>query len=71
VTASEAKKQPRFVRYVGTADLRKISRADWKQAGVASQADVVWNHANGFKVLESDLSEEALALLDPAEFKTA
>lgn len=56
------------IEYVGTADVRSISKAEWAQAGVEGQADLVWDASNGFKVKASDVSEGALAILknDPA-----
>lgn len=63
-------KPQRVVKYIGTSDVRSISKAEWSKAGVKGQEDVVWNAENKFQVPASDLSEDALALLDPAEFKT-
>lgn len=56
--ASEA-----VVEYLGTSDIRKISAADWKAAGVEGQSQTVWDASNQFKVKISELNKDALELL--------
>lgn len=45
------------VRYVGTADVREISAAQFKAAGVTGEGvkGVRWNRANNFTVKREDL----------------
>jgi hypothetical protein len=52
------KKTDEVVRYVGESNVRSISTADWKQAGVDHDkvADVVWDRANGYAVPKADLT---------------
>lgn len=61
-TASTAKTDA-FVEYVGSADVAKISAADWKKAKVEGQEQVVWDADNEHKVKVSDLSADALKVL--------
>lgn len=53
------------VRYAGTADIRRITVQDWKNAGVGSESPVAveWNAANGFVV-----DSKEFAFLDDDEF---
>jgi hypothetical protein len=62
-TPAKAAKEEAVVEYVGTADVRKISAADWKKAGVEDHKQVSWDADNGHKVPVSDLSKEALEVL--------
>lgn len=70
---TKAAPAPTTVEYVGAADLRSISKAEWEQAGVTNQDDVAWNATNGFKVKASALSPEALEIIsrDPGFKLTA
>lgn len=52
------------VEYVGSADVRKVSAAEWKAAGVEGQAETVWDSSNDFKVKASDLSDAAKKVLE-------
>lgn len=58
----QAKEEP-VVEYVGTAHVRKITAADWKQAGVEDQGAVTWDRSNRHKVKASELSSAALEVL--------
>ena len=49
------------VRYVGTADVREITKAQWASIGVDDQDKTVWSAQNDFTIKASDLSEKALA----------
>lgn len=46
------------IKYVGTADTREITAAQFRRAGVehASPTTVLWNAANGHSVKSEDLS---------------
>lgn len=52
-----------FVQYKGLAQERRMTEAQWQQARVDDQGEVVWNKANGFKVPLRDLSDKALLAL--------
>ena len=54
----------KVVKYIGTADERSISAADWKSIEVEDQKQVVWNRRNKFTVPASELTEAALRYLD-------
>lgn len=62
-TPAKPAKEEAVVEYVGTADVRQISAADWTKAGVQDQTKVVWDASNKHKVPVSDLSKEALEIL--------
>lgn len=51
------------VRYTGTADVREISAAQFKGAGVEGAATVRWDRSNGHTVKSTDL-----AFLDDEQF---
>jgi hypothetical protein len=51
------------VKYIGSADVRSISEAEWAQVGVEGQADVVWDRSNDFTVKASELSAPALEVV--------
>lgn len=51
------------VRYVGSSDVREITAAQWKKAGVEDQKKVVWDKSNRHAVPSSEFSKEALAVL--------
>lgn len=54
----------KVVKYVGTADERIISAADWKSIGVEDQTQVKWDRRNRFTVPTADLTEAAVRYLD-------
>lgn len=59
--------QPKTVKglkYVGAADVREITKAQWAKAGDQDQNLVRWNAENDHTVKESDLSKKALAILE-------
>lgn len=51
------------VRYIGIADIRRISDDDWDNIKVRLQGTVQWSKANGFTVLGSHLRDDAVAYL--------
>ena len=54
----------KFVKYVGVATTRHITKSDWQAAGVQGQGDAVWHFINNGHLLPaSDFSEQALAYL--------
>ena len=59
------------VEYVGgSADVVKISKADWAKADVEDQEQVEWNTKNKFKVPTAELSAAALDILsEDSRFK--
>lgn len=60
-----AAKTVKGLKYVGTADVREITKAQWAKAKVDDQEKpVVWDAENDFTVKESDLSKKALAVLE-------
>lgn len=60
--ASKAKKI-RVVKYVGTADVRIISRADWDNVDVDHE-EVRWDRSNRWQIDASKFSDAALVYLD-------
>lgn len=69
-TAPEAKKTQQGLKYVGSADVREITKAQWAKAGVEDQDKVVFNAENDFTV--KGLTDRAFEILssDKASFKT-
>lgn len=59
-----AKLTKKVVVYVGTADVREIDAAAWKNAGVNDQKLVRWERATGFEVPVSDLTADAVRYCD-------
>lgn len=57
----------KVVKYVGTADVREIDAAAWRNAGVEEQTKVVWSAANGWQVDAADLNEAALNYCDTGD----
>ena len=53
----------KVVKYIGTADTRRISASDWKSIDVEDQNQVVWDKSNKFTVQAADLTEAALNYL--------
>lgn len=45
------------------ATTRRVTKAEWKLAGVENQDTVEWNKANGYSVDASKLNKEALEVL--------
>jgi len=62
--AEAAKLTKKVVVYVGTADVREIDAASWKQAGVEDQKLVRWDKTKGFEVPVSDLTADAVRYCD-------
>lgn len=56
-------KEDAVVEYTGTSDVRKISAAEWKAAGVEDQNQVVWDRSNRKKVGVAELNKDALDVL--------
>lgn len=50
----------KVVKYIGTAQAREITRAQWKNIGVENQATVVWDASNKHTVSADDLTDKAL-----------
>jgi hypothetical protein len=61
---SAAVESSKVVKYIGTADVRKISAADWRSIDVEDQMQVVWDKSNKFQVPVSELTEAAVKYLD-------
>lgn len=57
----------KVAKYVGTANRRKISAADWNSIGVEDQKQVVWDKDNKFTVPVSDLQPGAVKYLDETD----
>jgi hypothetical protein len=52
-----------FVRYVGPSTVRIITRPQWEDAGVKKQGTVTWQPSNTYVVLDTELTEDAIAVL--------
>lgn len=53
----------KYAKYIGSADVRFMGRADWKRNGI-DQADIVFSAENGMTVPIEDISEQARAILE-------
>lgn len=62
-----AKTSEKVVVYVGTADVREIDAASWRNVGVEDQEKVVWNKANNWSVPAKDLQAGAVKYADEAD----
>lgn len=51
-------KTPAYVQYVGTSDVRGLTRGDFANVGV-DHPDVWWHRGNGWKVPLSEISDSA------------
>jgi hypothetical protein len=51
------------VKYIGIADIRRISDADWDAIKIRLQGTVQWDKLNGFTVLGDRLRDDAVAYL--------
>ena len=51
------------VKYIGIADVRRISDDDWDNVSVRLQGTVIWDAGNGFTVLGERLRDGAVAYL--------
>jgi hypothetical protein len=51
------------VKYIGIADVRRISDDDWDKINVRLQGTVVWDAGNGFTVLGERLRDGAIDYL--------
>lgn len=54
----------KVVKYIGTADVRKINASAWKSIGVEDQHQVVWDKSNRYSVPVAELSAAAVRYLD-------
>jgi hypothetical protein len=52
-----------YVQYKGRGQMRRITEAQWRQARVEDQGEIVWDKANNFKVPLSDFNDQALLAL--------
>lgn len=52
------------VWYIGPADSRTITAAQWAAAGIAGASDTVWNKANGWSLPQASLTAPQRAILD-------
>lgn len=57
----------KVVQYVGTADIREIDKAGWKNADVEDQGLVRWDAKNKWRVPVEELSDDALVYLDEVD----
>lgn len=55
------------VKYIGTADVREIDAAAWKQVDVEDQKLVRWHKGNNFTVSVEELSDGAVQYLDEVD----
>lgn len=60
-------KVTRVVRYVGSADVREIDAAAWKNAKVEDQKKIVWDKSNDHSVPVDELNEAALAYVTDSD----
>jgi hypothetical protein len=51
------------VKYIGIADIRRITDDDWDKIKVRLQGTVQWDKLNGFTVLGERLRDGAIAYL--------
>ena len=51
------------VKYIGVADVRRISDDDWDKIHLRMQGSVVWDAVNGFTELGERLRDGAIAYL--------
>ncbi len=51
------------IEYVGSSDVRKITKADWKSVGAEDHAASQWDASNRKTLQASDFSPEAIAYL--------
>lgn len=59
-TKKDTEAAPRgYVKYMGTATVRRITRDDWMNAGVSDQDTVEWTPENQWTVPRDSLSTEA------------
>jgi len=64
MAAPKAVASGKVVKYVGTADVRRISAADWRKADVEDQNQVEWSKDNKFTVPVADLSDNAMQIIE-------
>lgn len=62
--ARQASSTEQTISYKGTADVRRITKQEWKAAGVEDQDTVEWNADNDFTVPRSALSDAAWAKIE-------
>lgn len=65
---AELKASPsgQYVRYIGTADVREISKKDWKNVDL-DHPTVTWSRENNFLVPVEDISEDAWQYIEEDE----
>lgn len=51
------------VKYIGTADVREIDAASWRNADVEEQGKVRWDKTNKFSIDAAEFSDAALDYL--------
>lgn len=56
--SQESKENRGFVRYIGTSDVRRISREDFDGVGIEHDT-LVWDKGNQWTVKRVDISDEA------------
>lgn len=56
-----------MVKYIGTADARRITAQEWKGVGVHDMGTTVWNRANGFSVPLSSITDGARPYIEADE----
>lgn len=61
------KAKPKWVRYMGTAHVREITREQWEEARVNDQDSVYWTAANGWTVPASAFNEDAWPFIEADE----
>lgn len=57
----------KVVAYVGTADVREIDAAAWRNAGIDDQGLVRWDKTNKHQVSIDDLTDAAVAYCDTVD----
>lgn len=53
-------KDVKCVKYIGVADVRRISGDEWEATGVKMQGTTQWDATNGFTVLGERLRDDAI-----------
>jgi len=61
---TDAPTSGQVVHFIGRADERHITEADWKSIGVTNQKDTSWLAGNRHRIAVKDLSKEALEYFD-------
>lgn len=53
-------KEVKAVKYLGIATIRRITSAEWADAGVKNQQRISWSPENGYTVLADRFTPDAL-----------